>query len=158
MQIVGPVSRNFFHACIAPFKLPWRWQGQYRIWDTPQGTNKWLTAGTYSEAATYTYDVVSTLHDPCHRHHWRRQRRKERPRRGPPVMKGLRLSLRWLKTTHSTQQRRPSSTDYTPMSWRGDVTLPRARSGGGSPAMGAERERALWPTPTAVRQQLLCWA
>jgi hypothetical protein len=61
-----------------------------------------------------------------------------------------------LKTTRSTQQRRPSSTGYTPTSWRGDVTLPGARSGGGgSPAMWAERERALWPTPTAVRQQLL---
>jgi hypothetical protein len=59
-------------------------------------------------------------------------------------MKGLRLSLRWLKTTRSTQQRRPSSTGYTPMSWRGDVTLPGARSGGGSPPhVSGERENSL---------------
>jgi hypothetical protein len=40
-----------------------------------------------------------------------------------------------LKTTRSTQQRRPSSTGYTPMNWRDDVTLPGARMGGGPPAM-----------------------
>ncbi len=104
-------------------------------------------AVTYSEAPTYTYDVVSTLHDPCHRHHWRRRRRKEHPRWGPPVwMKGLRLSLRWLKTTRSTQQQHHSSTGYTPMSRRGDVTLPGARSGGVPPPC-ERRERELSGRP-----------
>ncbi len=59
-----------------------------------------------------------------------------------------------LKTTRSPQQRRPSSTGYAPKSWRDDVTIPGARMGRGSPPMWAERERALWPTPTSVRQQL----
>jgi hypothetical protein len=62
-----------------------------------------------------------------------------------------------VKTTRSPQQRRHSSTRYTPWIWRGEATLPGARRGGGPPAVWAERERALWPTPTAVRQQLYFW-
>jgi hypothetical protein len=51
-------------------------------------------------------------------------------------MKGLRLSLRWLKTTRSKQQRSPSSTGYTPREGHGDVTLPLGQEwGGGPPAM-----------------------
>jgi hypothetical protein len=50
--------------------------------------------------------------------------------------------MAWLKITHSTQQRRHSSTGYTPIGWRGDVTLPGARSGEGvpSPCRRGERE------------------
>jgi hypothetical protein len=77
------------------------------------------------------------------------------------VSEGVEALSQMVKTTRSTQQRRPSSTGYTPIIWRGDVTLPGARRGGGSPAMGVEIERALWPNPTAVRQQLIlivsCW-
>jgi hypothetical protein len=49
-----------------------------------------------------------------------------------------------LKTTRSPQQRRPSSTSFTPRVWRGDVTLPGARGGGGPPRrVSGERESSL---------------
>jgi hypothetical protein len=49
-----------------------------------------------------------------------------------------------LKTTRSKQQRRPSSTGYTPRERRDDVTLPGARSGEGSPRhVDGERENSL---------------
>jgi hypothetical protein len=101
------------------------------------------------------YDVISTLRDPCHRRHQRRRRRKERPRRRPPVWReGLRLSLGWLIPPV------PNSSDATVvpaiLQEYGVVTPPSLGPGGRGvpPAVWAGRERALWPTPTAVRQQL----
>ncbi len=96
----------------------------------------------YSEATTYTYDVVSTLQDPCHRHHRRRRQRKERPRREPPVWReGLRLSLGWLKPPV------PRSSDPTVepalLLEYGVVTSPSPGpgGGGGSPhRVSGERE------------------
>jgi hypothetical protein len=49
-----------------------------------------------------------------------------------------------VKTTRSPQQRRHSSTRYTPRKWCGGATLPGARRGGGSPRrVSRERESSL---------------
>ncbi len=79
----------------------------------------------------------------------------------PPTPLVKAAAERRLKTTRSTQQRRPSSTSYTPMNWRGDVTLPGARMGGGSPRhVSGERESSLadphgGPAATVERKRLL---
>jgi hypothetical protein len=52
-----------------------------------------------------------------------------------------------VKTTRSMQQRRHSSTGYTPREWRGDVTLPGTRSGEGVPLPCRRRERASLAVP-----------
>jgi hypothetical protein len=57
--------------------------------------------------------------------------------------------MAWLKITRFMHQRRHSSTSYTPIGWRVDVTLPGARSGEGvpPPCRRGESER----TSLAVR-------
>ncbi len=65
----------------------------------------------------------------------------------------MRLSLGWLTPPV------PRSSDITVipaiLQEYGVMTSPSpGPGGGGSPAVWAEREKALWPTPTAVRQQL----
>ncbi len=128
-----------------------------RSWGLPQCQRN--RAVTYSEAKTYTYDVISTFHDPCYRRHWRRWRRKERPRRGPPVwMKGLRLSLRWFGEKPPV----PRSSDVAVVlaipRKAGVMTSPSPEPGvGRGPPPCGRREGALWPTSTAVWQQLKMW-
>jgi hypothetical protein len=110
---------------------------------------------TYSEAPTYKYDVISTLQYPCHRHHPAKAAAERAPATRTSCVKGgVEALSRMVKTTRSPQQRRHSSISYTPRIWPGDATLPGARRGGVSPPC-ERRERALWPTPTAVRQQLM---
>jgi hypothetical protein len=96
---------------------------------------------------TYTYDVISTLQDPCHRRHRRRRWRKERPRRGPPVWReGMRLSLGWLKPPVP----RSSDTTVVPAILReyGKVTSPSPGPGGGGvPPPCERRERELSGRP-----------
>ncbi len=104
-------------------------------------------AARYSEATTYRYDIISTLQNPCHQHHRRRWRRKERPRRGPPVWReGLRLSLGWLKPPVPCR----SDVAVVPaiLQEYGEVTSPSPGPGGGGVLPPCERrERELSGRP-----------
>jgi hypothetical protein len=50
---------------------------------------------------------------------------------------------RMVKTTRSPQQRRHSSTRYTPRIWRGDATPPGPGGGGSPRRVSGERESSL---------------